>query len=92
MHSLSTSVYVILIQHVGAATEGHIHKCPRRDQELIGSAHSTPGTSRMYQHHNYPPRPNVSEPPQLASHVRTPLPVTYGGDSYPRPLQGELWF
>ena len=93
MYSLSTSVYVILIQRSGmkrAATEGYICKLPQVGRKLIGSTHSTPGAFRLYQHENYPPQPSAYEPPQLTSHARTIPPVPYGGDSYSGPMQGDL--
>ena len=74
-----------------ATEEGHIHKYPRIDQE---STRCTPESSRIFQH----PFPfqltasSISEPPLLTSHVNTTPPTTYGGDSYPGPMQGDKMF
>ena len=55
-------------------------------------AHPTPlGASRMYP----PPQPTASfiyEPLQLISHAHTTSPITYGADSYPGPVQGDILF
>ena len=82
------------MQHAGvkrAATEGHIHQYPRRDQESMSSAHSTPGVSWMCQRQNYPS--DAYHPSQLTSHAPTTPSVNYGGgDSYPEPVQGDFMF
>ena len=75
------------------ATEDHIHKYRRIDQESIGSAHSTPGA---YQHQNSPPpsQPTVAaiHDPKLTSHAILIQPVNYGGDSNQGPMAGDFLF